>query len=484
MQDMAQPPREGALKADPIKLKEVDVNFADIDALSHDDLARYIAGDISVMLPGSVVGIQGAWGSGKTDLTARIYDFVGRNSAFPPPIWINPWQYGTPDLIRPVVLEMLRRIAPDKRSASETIRRAARTLLRAGNAMLFKAISVVAPFGDIIGAGETHVDELISGLFEGDKAAIDPDPVYAMAERFRELCQEYLLAAGCADGRLVICVDDLDRCLPDHQIAMLEAIYFLTGASADCSFVIALDPTLVQQAAHAHYQTSGFDSEQYLNKLFHLRLNLPPLSEKQISALLESELARTETSFGSVRTESGSGTIEQVFDVSRPAIGAAFSSSMWLPELRNPRLIRRVLDRLWILARRLEAYDDSRLRGEPALLAAVRWCALAERWPDARRIFQMLAAADGDGERNVMSWKRNAEVMCYSFGLYSRESFASNEVKLERALKDAPNMVARLPLRERAPDLGSFLLQVFCEASDDAVQLLLTADEAMVRYGI
>jgi len=34
--------------------------------------------------------------------------------------------------------------------------------------------------------------------------------------------------------------------------------------------LIALDPTLVQQAAVTHYKTAGFDSNQYLDKLLTL----------------------------------------------------------------------------------------------------------------------------------------------------------------------------------------------------------------------
>lgn len=463
---------------------QVDVVFKDFDALAHNELADQIKSDVQAMAPGSVTGIQGSWGRGKTDLVSRIFESASNDSTFPPPIWINPWQYGTPDLIRPVVLEMLRTMAPDKRSASDRVRRAARTLLRAGNAMLFKAVSVVAPFGEVIGAGEEHVDELLSGLFnESEDGLADPDPVYAMAERFRDLTEEYLDAAGIQDGRLLICVDDLDRCLPDHQIAMLEAIYFLTGARAKCNFIVALDPTLVQQAAHAHYKTSGFDSEQYLNKLFDLRLNLPPLSTRQIKLLLEGELARADQlSAKSSREEKQlDSVIERAFGVDRGQIGLVFADTMWLPELRNPRLIRRVFDRLWILARRLDVYDDQRLKSLDHWSTAVRWCALAERWPDARRVFQTI----GDGSVDVAlgeQWRSNAEVMCFWFGIYSRSLFTNNESQLKTATREAANMLARLPTIENAPDLGLYLVNLLLDGRD--ASLVVQVDHIMVEYGV
>ena len=73
---------------------------------------------------------------------------------------------------------------------------------------------------------------------------------------------------------------------------MLEAIHFLTGAGAKCSFLIALDPVLVQQAAITHYQTTGFDTNQYLDKLFDLRVNLSTLRSESIERIISVELSR------------------------------------------------------------------------------------------------------------------------------------------------------------------------------------------------
>jgi hypothetical protein len=91
------------------------------------------------------------------------------------------------------------------------------------------------------------LDDLIEELFEGaeGRVGVDLDPVEAMAGRFRELVDEYLALLD-RKGALFVCIDDVDRCLPDHQIAMLEAIHFLTAAGARAYFLVALDPRLVQ----------------------------------------------------------------------------------------------------------------------------------------------------------------------------------------------------------------------------------------------
>lgn len=264
------------------------------DALDHDVLATAIAGHLDALPPGSVVAVQGAWGRGKTDLLHRVCDQFDQRAAEgngPKPLTLDPWRYGVPNLIAPLVQEIIRRIPPERRKG-EILLRCAKSLLRAGNTLLFKTLPVVmpSPLGDALDSFEKPVDHLIAQLFGEVAEQADSDPVHDMGTRFAELVDQYLRVVCDGRGRLLIGVDDLDRCLPDHQIAMLEAIHFLTSTDANCSFLIAIDPVLVQQAAITHYKTDGFDFDQYLNKLFTLRVTLPELRPPVIQDLISAEL--------------------------------------------------------------------------------------------------------------------------------------------------------------------------------------------------
>jgi KAP family P-loop domain len=275
------------------------------DALGHDGVAAAIAGHVTRLAAGSVIAVHGPWGRGKTDVVSRVFELFEQDPAAPEPLWIDPWQYGRPDLIQPLVLALLSRMRDQEPKDRDRLRKAAVTLLHAGNAMMFKAVSVLVPFGAIAGAAQPAVDTLIDRALAGGDSPqpdADADPVHTMALRFYELVDEVLAqpspegtpgrdAARRPTKPLLICIDDLDRCLPDHQIAMLEAIHFLTSAGANCSFLVALDPVLVRQAAITHYQTDGFDSNQYLDKLFHLRVNLTALAPGRIGMLVDAELA-------------------------------------------------------------------------------------------------------------------------------------------------------------------------------------------------
>jgi hypothetical protein len=464
---------------------EVEVQSADIDALGHQELALSLIRHVQALPLGSVISVQGSWGRGKTDVVARAYkelEAQAKDRGAPAPLWLNPWQYGTPDLIRPVVLNLLSRLPPNQRG-STVLRRAAKTLLRAGNAMLFKALTVVAPFGDIIGAAEGSVDDFLKEFFDGDgtddSTAVDADPVAAMAERFRELVDECLALQADKTGRLIVCVDDLDRCLPDHQIAMLEAIYFLTAARARCSFLVAMDPTLVQQAAVTHYKTAGFDSNQYMDKLFDLRINLAALQWESINTLIRSELSNT-TLFDQNELEVAS-LLEEVYGVDvEKAVDVAGSLWLFLPELSNPRLIHRIIQRVQLLARGSLAAQDTRLRDPGKFRAVVTWCTIAERWPQLRQVLQAASAETWIGNLHLVAQWYGTEPM----GERARKDF-------ETRLQENQNFLARLPDKERHPDLGQFVFESVLQgrsleegAANPEVRQLADVDAVMLDLGL
>lgn len=443
--------------------------IVDDDALGHQRIAGAITAHLDRLDPGSVLALQGSWGRGKTNVLKRVFAvFADRatTSGAPAPLWLDPWRYGTPDLIKPIVLALLAAVPPQRWSRDEKLRLAAKTLLRAGNAMMFKAITLFtpAPVGEVVGEAEKPISDMLDAMFDGRRQDkdIDPDPVEAMATRFRELVDRYLdLSVG--SGQLLVCVDDLDRCLPDHQIAMLEAIHFLTSADARCAFLIALDPVLVQQAAITHYRTPGFDSNKYLDKLFTLRLRLPELGSASVLKLLGSEL-----------TASTRQALREGLGVGPEQVATAFADVFSLPELRNPRLIHRVCERLRLLASSNIGDRDARLMGPERLVAVVTWCAIADRWPEVRQILQ---------DSPLPMWSDNLRIVCFTYGFNDVFGDARPRAVIEEELRRFSNVPDRLPGRQRQPDLGEFLHgQVL--GAPGFVASLAEVDAAMVTFGL
>ncbi len=438
------------------------------DALRHDRLAKAIADHIENMPPGSVIAVQGSWGRGKTDVVTRVYDLFDEGGG-PAPIWIDPWQYGRPDLIQPVIIELLSRTRGRPVDKQKWLKDTARTLLHASNAMAFKAVSVVVPFGSIVDAAKEPVDDLIDRVMDGSLPDADADPVKEMAERFRQLVDEIVPPQN-SGKTLLVCVDDLDRCLPDQQIAMLEAIHFLTSAGANCAFLIAIDPLLVQQAALAHYHTDTLDINQYLDKLFQLRVNLRSLKPTQIGDLVTAEF-----------DDKVAEVLRAGLQVGLDAVRSAFSDVFYLPELTNPRLVHRAFDRLRLAAAANIRVCNTTVRAESVLVSLVAWCAIAERWPQLRQLLQ----ATGDEPEQ---WYANINAICGYYGYWVGPWVDRGEKDKEELLADAASIIDRLPGRHRQPDLGQFLSDQFLvgqfSGQPNQLVLLREIDAIFVDFGL
>jgi hypothetical protein len=97
--------------------------------------------------------------------------------------------------------------------------------------------------------------------------------------------------------RVVIFVDDLERCPADKALDMCEVVSQLLG-HPDVVTVLVADLDLLETAADARYRPSVTGSsgpaaypevgQQYLHKLIQLRFNLPPLDKEAIASALAS----------------------------------------------------------------------------------------------------------------------------------------------------------------------------------------------------
>ncbi len=421
---------------------------AEYDALRHDDFAQALLANAEKLPPGACISLHGPWGRGKTDILRRVERTLEERAevqSSPKPIWLNPWQYGTADLLTPMVLQMLERLDRDKRrSGTPALRKAAETLLRAGTAIGFKAASLVAPGGGLYEAVSKPVDNLLAGLFDSldrqeQKAKeLDHDPVEAMARRFRQLVDEFFKLTNTSGGRLMVCIDDLDRCLPDRQVAILEAFHFLGSANARATFIVALDPVLVTQAIAAHYGTTGFDPEQYLNKLFHLRVNLPAINFDDVACLMDHHLAHTVGGWGWFRD-----TMSPWFgEMNETEVKGDLAYILSSPGLANPRSIERVsykirllLERWSEIPDRFKVPEDYTGRPESFFRDIFTWIGLTEQWPAVRSVFQQFIEMDPDLGSTIQ---------------YYYTDITSNP--------HIPHHIfARLPAREDSSDLRNFM---------------------------
>jgi hypothetical protein len=373
-------------------LEDLDVKFPE-DQLEHDKFSKSLLSRLSLLPAGSVVALQGSWGRGKTDVLARLAKMTYGDTPTPgiarKAIWLNPWEYGTSDLLTPLVLAVLQRIPPPVLKVNKkALFIAAKSVIRAGVAFGFKASSILVPGGTLLAAAADPVDRLLDGLFAAKEKEAeetdDIDPISSMAKRFRELVDALLKDnANDADARLLVCIDDLDRCMPDTQVAMLEALRFLVSAHARVTLLVAIDTTLVRQSVLAHYKSESFDADSYLDKLFSVRLSLPAMAQPKVENLIR----------GWMDAECGpKGKVSEIVGAKFNGYGGVpslLSRALILPEIRSPRIVRRILQKITLIA----DADSLHIRNEADAILFFRWLAICERWPQVR-----IALQDAGGE--------------------------------------------------------------------------------------
>jgi hypothetical protein len=91
------------------------------------------------------------------------------------------------------------------------------------------------------------------------------------------------------EKRMVVFIDDLDRCSIENILNILEAIKMFFNAKG-AVFVFAVDMSKIESAWETKYRPSligSFEGRNYVDKIFQLKLSLPPKEESEIKQYVE-----------------------------------------------------------------------------------------------------------------------------------------------------------------------------------------------------
>jgi len=249
-------------------------------------LARLIASSTDAPL---VISLQSPWGSGKTVFLRRLALHMKIAKGIPT-IRIDAWK--TDDCADPlvaIIAELSLHLEDFKKhneSLAEKIDGCISRLAKFGSKIMLPAASIVADLhtpgsGDVLRSAGAFAERLLD--MQKDRSSAEKD--------FRDV----LVEARCLvtrQGRdrlpapILLIIDELDRCRPDHAIRMLERIKHYFDVPG-ISFLIATDqgnlPAAVRSVYGAHV-----DGELYLRKFFdyefHLRQPKPEIYSTHLVA--------------------------------------------------------------------------------------------------------------------------------------------------------------------------------------------------------
>ncbi len=264
---------------DPIIHDIPDLLYADSQYL--DRLFAFL--DSSIQPPFSI-SVNGNWGSGKTSLMKGMQNKFEEKGY--PTLWFNPWEYERADDIVFCFLVELSRFATSKKlkGGATELGVFGLSLLTSGLDLTARLLTNNKLSFKEVNAIQKEVREAIEGRYSKE------NPVEIIKKDFSKLTRK--IAEKHEDHPLVVFLDDLDRCLPDNSLDLLEALKNLfVVPEASVIFISGIDTGVAKQFIIQRYE--GLDANfahNYFKKIFNFTINTPVLTRESFEVLLRTRL--------------------------------------------------------------------------------------------------------------------------------------------------------------------------------------------------
>lgn len=275
------------------------------DLLHYEAIARTVVRFINETPRAPVtIGVHGDWGAGKSSvLKMTEASFQGNDRVLCQ--WFNGWTFEGFEDAKTVVIETivdeLRRSRPTSTKVADAAKKVLRRvdwlkLARKAGGVAFTAATGVPAAGllqnvvEVVTEFVKHPEDHVS--VEGLKKVAEeaqgllkdaPADTERLPEHIHEFRKEFNALLEAADlDRLVVIIDDLDRCLPKTAIATLEAIRLFLMVERT-AFVIGADEVMIEYAVREHFpdlppSTGPLSyTRNYLEKLIQVPFRIPAL---------------------------------------------------------------------------------------------------------------------------------------------------------------------------------------------------------------
>ncbi len=378
------------------------------------------------------LGVSGRWGSGKTTVLNLVEAHLAERDhegAKVLPMLTEAWRYD-PALgaKESLIAEVLDRLAAEITTTTDPSGKAKAILTRLAKRVDWaKALKMAAKASVTMQVPKLDsILELVKPP-EEDEDDDTPRTLDGFRTEFAELLDSDALAHV---RRVVVLLDDLDRCLPPTVVDTLETIRLFL-AVPKMSFIIAADEDRVAEAISVHFSsaTETADDEEhpsrlYLHKIVQTTIPLPSLSRFDTQAYLlllqVRELLGAEDLQALIdqcsRLRSSGATLDEItpvggIDLAEPMAFAARLTPILYEKFKgNPRRIKRFL-------------NDLRVRQS---VASRRGIALA---PEIVAKLMVLEYLVPEGFTQVMDWMAHGDL---------RSKIAELEQAAGRPAPDAP----------------------------------------------
>jgi hypothetical protein len=227
-----------------------------------------ILGDLTIeadSLP-FTIGIFGEWGTGKTSLMYLLEKWLNEHDGNVKTVWFNPWKYDCKEELWSAFIQSI--ILKIEEESSGEIKEDVRKILKKLAGVAIRGVIEKSTFGIIDRQSINEIKEVIS---DNNKEHINF--LNKFDEEFSDLVSKYVGN----NGRLIIFIDDLDRCIPENAITILESLKLYLDNS-NCIFILGMDRQIIELGINHRYgKESKITGHEYLEKIIQMPFYIPPI---------------------------------------------------------------------------------------------------------------------------------------------------------------------------------------------------------------
>lgn len=226
-----------------------------------------------------VIGLYGAWGSGKTSIINMALEHVENkseetNKNKPIVLRFNPWNYSDQNRLIAQFFEQLS-IALERPDHAENAKKAGEKLQTYAN--FFKPLALIPTIGPIA----SQVSEILKNVGEASKGwgELKANDLSTTKAELNKLLSEQ-------PHKIIVVVDDIDR-LNNTEIRQVFQLVKSLGDFSNTIYLLAFDKNVVIKALEKVQEGSGIE---YLEKIVQIPFEIPVISKQEVEGLLFSQL--------------------------------------------------------------------------------------------------------------------------------------------------------------------------------------------------
>lgn len=220
-----------------------------------------------------MMAIYGEWGSGKSSIMKTLIEsddpIYRLNKDNFRPLFFKAWKYESDDNLAFSLFEFIMEEINSswKEEAKDKIEEIYSTIKGFAKGVKLN-----------LGVVSLSTDKAIGDIEKLHKKRLEEQSFYKRKNEFEKAFNKLLENE---DKKIVVFIDDLDRCESENILNLLSAIKLFFTLGKNIIFVCGIDKNAVKRALKIRYGNDDEKAEEYLEKIFNISFSMPKRPELQ-----------------------------------------------------------------------------------------------------------------------------------------------------------------------------------------------------------